>query len=269
MTDIPKGLHVADSGGHGRPVVLIHGWPLSGESWSHQLMPLRDAGHRVVVYDRRGFGRSEAMEGYDYDTLAGDLDGIMSGLDLDHATLVGFSMGGGEVARYVATYGDERLDSVVLAAAVTPYLGRTDDNPDGTLEPRIAQRMRQGLEDDRESFFDGFMTRFFSAGGRLAVSEEERGQALALCHESDPDAATACLEAFATTDFRSDLGRLGVPTLVIHGDADAVVPLEGSGALTHAALANSELHVVSGGPHGINASHVEEFNRVLLEFLER
>jgi non-heme chloroperoxidase len=262
------GLHVADSGGDGRPVVLIHGWPLSGESWSHQLTPLRDAGYRVVVYDRRGFGQSDPGDGYDYDKLAGDLDNVLTDLDLTDVTLVGFSMGGGEVARYVSAYGEERLHSVVFAAAVPPYLAKTEDNPDGPLDEETADGFRQGVENDRDGFFDQFTTAFFSAGDELKVSEDERQQAIALCQQSDQDAVLGCLKAFGTTDFRPDLKTIGVPTLVIHGDSDGVVPFEGPGARTHEAVENSELHVVEGGPHGINASHAEEFNRRLLEFLE-
>jgi non-heme chloroperoxidase len=262
------GLHVADSGGDGRPVVLIHGWPLSGESWSHQLTPLRDAGYRVVVYDRRGFGQSDPGDGYDYDKLAGDLDNVLNDLDLADVTLVGFSMGGGEVARYVSAYGEERLHSVVFAAAVPPYLAKTEDNPDGPLDEETAQGFEQGVRNDRDAFFEQFTTAFFSAGDELVVSEDERQAALAQCRQSDQDAVLGCLQAFGTTDFRSDLKTISVPTLVIHGDSDGVVPLEGSGARTHEAVANSELHVIEGGPHGINASHAEEFNRTLLAFLE-
>ena len=263
------GIHVADSGGDGRPVVLIHGWPLSGESWGEQLAPLRDAGYRVVVYDRRGFGRSDPGDGYDYDKLAGDLDSVLTDLDLDDVTLVGFSMGGGEVARYVAAYGEGRLHSVVFAAAVPPYLRKTDDNPDGPLDDDTAAGFKAGLEADRDAFFDQFTTQFFSAGDDLVVSDDQRQQALAMCRESDEKAALGCLQAFATTDFREDLTKISVPTLVIHGDSDGTVPFEGSGKRTHEAVADSELHVVEGGPHGINVSHADEFNRVLLEFLER
>jgi len=261
------GLHVADSGGDGRPVVLIHGWPLSGESWGEQLAPLRDAGYRVVVYDRRGFGRSDPGDGYDYDKLAGDLDNVITDLDLVDVTLVGFSMGGGEVARYVAAYGEDRLHSVVFASAVPPYLRKTDDNPEGPLDDETAAGFKAGLEGDRDAFFDQFMTQFFSAGDDLVVSEDQRQQALAMCRDSDEEAALGCLQAFATTDFREDLTKISVPTLVIHGDSDGTVPFEGSGKRTHEAVAASELHVVEGGPHGINVSHADEFNRVLLGFL--
>jgi non-heme chloroperoxidase len=267
QTDREPGLHVADSGGDGRPVVLIHGWPLSGESWSEQLAPIRDAGYRVVVYDRRGFGRSDPGDGYDYDKLAGDLDNVLTDLDLRDATLVGFSMGGGEVARYVSTYGDERLHSVVFASAVPPYLAKTEDNPDGPLDEDTARELRQGLVDDRDAFFDDFMTAFFSADGELKVSEEQRQQAVEMCRQSDQDAAVGCMDAWAGTDFRTDLEQVRVPTLVIHGDSDGTVPFEGSGRRTHEAVDGSRLHLIEGGPHGCNVSHAGEFNRALLEFL--
>ncbi len=262
-------LNVRDSGGDGRPVVLIHGWPLSGESWSEQVPALKEAGYRVVTYDRRGFGKSDPGDSYDYDALAGDLDNVMTDLDLTDATLVGFSMGGGEVARYAARYGLDRVHSVVFAAAVPPYLLRTDDNPDGPLTEDLAHEMRSGLESDRDAFFDQFTTQFFSAGDELKVTEEQRQAALELCRLSDQDAALGCMEAFATTDFRDDLTRIAVPTLVLHGDSDGTVPLEGSGRRTHEAIEGSELVVIENGPHGINASHPDEFNRALLAFLTK
>jgi pimeloyl-ACP methyl ester carboxylesterase len=262
-------LNVRDSGGDGRAVVLIHGWPLSGESWSEQVPALKEAGYRVVTYDRRGFGKSDPGDSYDYDALAGDLDNVMTDLDLTDATLVGFSMGGGEVARYAARYGLDRVHSVVFAAAVPPYLLRTDDNPDGPLTEDLAHQMRSGLESDRDAFFDQFTTQFFSAGDELKVTEEQRQAALELCRLSDQDAALGCMEAFATTDFRDDLTKITVPTLVLHGDSDGTVPLEGSGRRTHEAIEGSELVVIENGPHGINASHPDEFNRALLDFLTK
>jgi pimeloyl-ACP methyl ester carboxylesterase len=262
-------LNVRDSGGDGRAVVLIHGWPLSGESWSEQVPALKEAGYRVVTYDRRGFGKSDPGDSYDYDALAGDLDNVMTDLDLTDATLVGFSMGGGEVARYAARYGLDRVHSVVFAAAVPPYLLQTDDNPDGPLTEDLAQQMRSGLESDRDAFFDQFTTQFFSAGDELKVTEEQRQAALELCRLSDQDAALGCMEAFATTDFRDDLTTVTVPTLVLHGDSDGIVPLEGSGRRTHEAIEGSELVVIENGPHGINASHPDEFNRALLDFLTK
>lgn len=263
-------LHVEDTGGDGRPVVLIHGWPLSGASWSNQVRPLAQAGYRVITYDRRGFGQSDPPKtGYDYDRLAEDLSGVLEALDLREVTLVGFSMGGGEVARYVAEHGEERLRSVVFAAAVPPMLLRTEDNPEGPLEEDDAARMAAALTDDRDAFLDGFLTAFFSAGGELMVTEAQRQETLELTRQADRTAVRKAMEAFAHTDFRDDLTKITVPTLVIHGDSDATVPLEGSGARTHRAIPHSELHVIAGGPHGINVSHAEEFNDALLRFLGR
>ncbi len=263
-------LHVDDTGGSGRPIVLIHGWPLSGEAWSEQVPAFAAAGYRVVSYDRRGFGRSDKpLTGYEYDTLSDDLDAVLAGLDLTDVTLVGFSMGGGEVARYVSRHGQERLHSVVFAGAVPPFLMKSEDNPDGPLTEEAAEDMAQGLKADRDGFFDQFTTQFFSADGALSVTEAQRQDAVTLAHQSDQRAALGCLEAFGTTDFRSDLTTITVPALVIHGDSDAIVPIEGSGRRTHEAIAGSELHVVAGGPHGFNVSHAEEFNAAVLAFLQR
>ncbi|MBF4632000.1 MULTISPECIES: alpha/beta fold hydrolase [Clavibacter] len=263
-------LHVDDTGGTGRPVVLIHGWPLSGESWSKQVPAFEAAGYRVITYDRRGFGRSDKpLTGYDYDTFASDLDAVLSELDLVDVTLVGFSMGGGEIARYIGTRGEARLHSVVFASAVPPYLEKTDDNPDGPLTKDAAAEMTAGLTKDEDSFYDEFTTGFYSANGVLKVTEAERQEAIALAHQSKKHAALASMAAFATTDFRDDLTKVTVPTLVIHGDSDATVPFEGSGARTHQAIAGSELHVVKDAPHGVTVSHPEEWNQAVLEFLKK
>ncbi len=262
-------LYVRDDHGEGRPVVLIHGWPLSHTSWGAQEGALREAGYRVVTYDRRGFGASGPGDRYDYDALSDDLDNILSDLDLRDVTLVGFSMGGGEVARYVSRHGTDRIHSVVFAAAVPPCLMRSEDNPDGPLDEETAKGMRQGLEDDRDAFFEDFTRQFFTAGDALKVSEEQRQEAVAVCQQSDQEAALGCMDAFATTDFRKDLEAVDVPTLVIHGDSDGIVPFEGSGKLTHEKVADSELVLIEGGPHGVNLSHADEFNSALLTFLDK
>ncbi len=267
-TAAPVRLHVEDSGGSGRPVVLIHGWPLSAASWGDQVGPLKDAGYRVVAYDRRGFGRSEKpADGYEYDTLAADLAGVIDALDLHDATLVGFSMGGGEVARYVANHGQDRLHSVVFASGVPPYMLKTDDNPDGPLTQEKAKEMEDGLKADRDTFFDGFTKDFFSVDGAIKVDEAQRQEAIALSLQSDPAAALACMGAFAKTDFRDDLKQVTVPTLVLHGAGDGTVPFDGSGKRTHAAISGSELVVIDDAPHGCNVSHADTFNRALLAFL--
>ncbi len=264
----PVRLHIEDSGGSGRAVVLIHGWPLSAQAWAPQVPVLKAAGFRVVAYDRRGFGRSDKpASGYGYDTLADDLQRVMDECGLQDATLVGFSMGGGEVARYIARHGESRLRSVVFASAVPPYLMKTADNPDGPLTPEKAQQMRGALEQDRSSFFDQFTQDFFSADGVLQVTEAQRAEAVALCLQSAQQAALACMDAFGTTDFRDDLKKVTVPTLVIHGEADAIVPIEGSGLRTHSAMPHSQLVTLSGAPHGVNVSHAQAFNDALLSFL--
>lgn len=263
-------LHVEDTGGTGRPVVLIHGWPLSGESWNNQVPALTGAGYRVITYDRRGFGRSDKPStGYAYDTLTEDLHTLLEELDLNAVTLVGFSMGGGEVARYFSLYGAERLHSVVFASAVPPYMMQTPGNPDGPLTAGEAANMTAALTADQDSFYDDFTTKFFSANGELMVTEGQRQEALAMCAQADKKAALACMAAFGTTDFTDDLPKVSVPTLVLHGDSDGIVPLAGSGQRTHDALPTSELHVIAGAPHGCNVSHTNEWNTTVLAFLAK
>ena len=261
-------VHVLDCGGTGRPVVLIHGWPLSSESWQAQIPALTTAGYRVIAYDRRGFGHSDKPRGgYDYDTLTEDLEGLLSNLDLRDVTLVGFSMGGGEVARYISEYGEERVHSVVFASAVPPYMLHGSDNPDGPLTKEKAAQMMGQLVADRDGFFDQFTTEFFSVDGVLKISEQQRQDAIALCQQSSEKAALKCMKSFGTEDFRDDLLKVTVPTLVLHGNGDGIVPFEGSGARTHAAIAHSQLVVLEGAPHGCNVSHAGQFNNALLDFL--
>jgi non-heme chloroperoxidase len=264
-------LHVEDTGGDGRPVVLIHGWPLSAASWSEQVRALTGAGYRVVSYDRRGFGRSGKpgeASGYDYDTLTSDLDAVLRELDLRDVSLVGFSMGGGEVARYIGTHGEDRVHSAVFAGAIAPCLKKDDAHPDGALDDATVEGMQAALAQDRDGFFDKFTRTFFSADGELKVSEEQRQEALTLAGQADLHAAVQCIGSWVE-DFTGDLAKVTVPTLVVHGDSDAIVPFEKSGQRTHAQVPGSELHVVADGPHGINTSHADELNRVLLEFLGR
>ena len=255
--------------GSGKPVVLIHGWPLSGRAWEAQLPALVDAGYQVITYDRRGFGQSsKPWEGYDYDTLAQDLKALMDTLDLNDATLVGFSMGGGEVARYLGKYGSERISKAVLASAVPPYLYKADDNPDGGLEDTDIQAFLDGVREDRIAFLNDFTKNFFTPkDGKLLVSKPMRLYNRDIAAFASPKATYDCVKSFAYTDFREDLKAFDVPTLVIHGNADQVVPLEASGQRSHDMIADSQLYVVEGGPHGINVTHAEEFNEVLIDFL--
>ena len=255
--------------GEGAPIVLIHGWPLSGRAWEAQVPALIDAGHRVITYDRRGFGASsKPWSGYDYDTFASDLDQLMTHLDLTGATLVGFSMGGGEVVRYISRFGTSRVAKAVLAAAVPPYLYKSDDNPDGGLDDATIAAFEAGVTSDRIAFLDGFTTNFFAAGARTdLVSEPFRRYTRDIGAFASPKGTLDCIAAFGRTDFRGDLAAVTVPTLVIHGDSDAIVPFEVSGKRSHEAISGSTLVLIEGGPHGLNATHPDQFNRALLEFL--
>ena len=263
----PVELYYEDHG-DGKPVVLIHGWPLSGRSWENQVPALVAAGFRVVTYDRRGFGwSSQPWGGYDYDTFAADLDALMRHLELRDATLVGFSMGGGEVARYIGRYGTERVSKAVLAAAVPPFLFKSADNPDGALDDAAITGFQSGVKGDRIAFLDQFTHGFYSAGNDMKVSEAQRQYARDIAAFASPKGTLDCIDAFARTDFRGDLKKFTVPTLVIHGDSDAIVPFELSGKRAAAAIAGAKVVVIKDGPHGINASHADEFNRALLAFL--
>ncbi|MGD8214023.1 alpha/beta fold hydrolase [Aestuariimicrobium sp. Y1814] len=260
-------LYYEDSGGDGRPVVLIHGWPLSAEAWAAQVPALTGAGHRVIAYDRRGFGRSSKPDGgYDYDTMADDLDALLTHLDLTDAVLVGFSMGGGEVARYIGNHGESRLAGAVLAAAITPALCITDDNPDGGMPMEGFTGLRDECAADREGFLKKFMTWFFSNPNDLAISDEQFAEVLTITEQGSDRALQDTIIAWAT-DFRDDVAKFSVPTLVIHGDSDNNVPFPPSGRRAHEMIAGSQLVVVEGGPHGINVSHTDQFNAALLEFL--
>jgi non-heme chloroperoxidase len=256
--------------GTGAPVVLIHGWPLSGRSWEPQVPALLDADYRVITYDRRGFGASsQPWEGYDYDTFAADLNTLITSIGLTGVTLVGFSMGGGEVVRYLSRYGSGAVSKVVLAGAVPPFLLKTDDNPDGGLTDADVDGMQAGVRADRPKFFDEFFPAFCSAGKKLKVSDAQVRYLHLLAMGASPKGTVDCISAFSRTDFRGDLSAVTVPTLVIHGDSDNIVPFEVSGHRSAEAIAGAELVVLKDGPHAIGLSHPEEFNTALLEFLAR
>ena len=257
--------------GQGRPVVLIHGWPLSGRMWEGQIDALRHAGYQVVAYDRRGFGQSgKTSTGYDYDTFASDLKDLLETLDLRDVTLVGFSMGGGEVSRYAGLYGTERLHSAMLVASIAPYLLKTADNPDGGLAEADVEGMVAQVAANRPQFLAGFTKQFLNWDENgAALGNEFLDFAAQMYMQASSVASQECVRAFGTTDFRADLARLTVPTLVVHGDADRVVPLEASGQRVPQYQKGAELHVMKGAPHGLNSTHAEEFNRVLLDFVKR
>ncbi|MBU5612047.1 alpha/beta fold hydrolase [Geomonas azotofigens] len=255
--------------GEGQPVVLIHGWPLSGRSWERQVPPLLEAGYRVVTYDRRGFGQSgRPSTGYDYDTLAADLNTLLNTLDLRDAVLVGFSMGGGEVARYLGRYGCERIQKAVFMAAVTPFLLKRPDNEAG-LDGDIFQGIRQGIRSDRLSFLTSFLGNFYNqhAFGGKKVSEEVLRLSWNIAAQASPIATLSCVYSWLT-DFRDDLLSIKIPTLVIHGDDDRILPFAATGSRTHEAVEGSRLIVVAGAPHGLNWTHAEEVNDGLIDFLQ-
>jgi non-heme chloroperoxidase len=264
----PVELYYEDHGS-GRPVVLIHGWPLSSRSWENQVPALVEDGYRVITYDRRGFGvSSQPWDGYDYDTLAADLNVLIEHLDLTGVTLVGFSMGGGEVARYVGTYDNGRIAKAVFAAAVPPYLFKSEDNPEGGVDQATLNGWHEAIRGDRPAFVDQFVTGFFTAGehGEL-VSEAQHRYNAAIAAAASPKGTLDCTTAFSTTDFREDLKAFTIPTLVIHGDSDAIVPFEVSGRRTAEAIPDSTLVVVKDAPHGLNVTHANTFNAELLAFL--
>ena len=257
--------------GEGKPIVLIHGWPLSHRMWEQQIGFLVEAGYRVIAYDRRGFGESyKTWDGYDYDTLAADLDTLLSSLDLNDVTLVGFSMGGGEVARYIGTYGGSRVAKAVLMSAVTTYMIATEDNPDGFPE-EVLQAMADAMKKDRISFIDEFNQNFvnWDTTGKNHLTQANLDYTFQIAAFANPRATLACAEAFSTTDFREDLKNFDVPTLVIHGEDDRIVPFEHSGKRAHEMIKGSELAIIEGGPHGITLTHAEKVNQKLLEFIQK
>lgn len=260
-------LHYEDQGS-GKPVILIHGWPLSGRSWEKQVPVLLEAGHRVITYDRRGFGDSSKPSfGYDYDTFAEDLHSIMTELDLRDVTLVGFSMGGGEVARYLGTYGSDRVSKAVFMAAVPPFLAKTADNPTG-VEPSVFEGIKKALAADRPAFLSQFLANFYNVDvlGGKQISDEVVRLSWNIAATASPKGTLDCVSAWVT-DFRKDLARIDVPTLVVHGDADRILPLAATATPTHEAVKGSRLVVVKGGPHGLNWTHADEVNRELLNFV--
>jgi non-heme chloroperoxidase len=254
--------------GTGDPVVLIHGWPLSGQSWEKQVSALIGAGHRVITYDRRGFGESsKPWIGYDYDTLARDLDRLLVKLDLRNVTLVGFSMGGGEVARYLGKYGSGRVRRAAFISAVTPYLLKAADNPAG-VDISVFDGIRAALNGDRVAFLSNFFQNFYNAdalrGTRL--SDDVVRAAWTIAAGASPKGTHDLVGAWGT-DFRADLAQIAVPTLIVHGDADRIVPLEVSGQRMPALVKGSRLVVIKGGSHGLNWTHAQELNQALLEFM--
>lgn len=260
-------LYVKDWGA-GRPVILIHGWPLSADSWDDQAMALADAGFRAIAYDRRGFGRSDQpWSGYDYNTLADDLAAVISETGATDAAIVGFSMGGGEVARYLSRHNGKGVSQAGLISSVVPYMLKTDDNPDGT-DPAQFAKMTAGMKQDRAHFFAGFFRDFYGVGlVSHPVSDELVENSLDVAMQASLKATLACAEAFGTTDFQPDLAAFTVPTLIIHGTGDQTVPIDAAGRAAARGIPQAKLIEYEGAPHGLFATHKERLTGDLLTFL--
>jgi pimeloyl-ACP methyl ester carboxylesterase len=263
----PITIHYEDVGS-GQPVVLIHGFPLSGRSWEKQIPPLLEAGFRVITYDRRGFGQSSQPSiGYDYDTFAADLDKLLTELDLRDAVIAGFSMGGGEVARYLGTYGSERISKAAILSGIPPYLLKTPETPDA-LDQSVFDDTQAAIAADRLAFLTAFYDDFYNLDEFLGsrISEEVVRDSWNVAAGASPEATYACPPTWHT-DFRADLAKIDVPTLVTHGTGDRILPIEAAGARTHELVNDSRYVVIDGAPHGCLWTHSDEVNRALLEFL--
>ena len=260
-------IHYEDHGA-GQPVVLIHGYPLSGRAWDKQVPVLLEAGHRVITYDRRGFGQSSRPAvGYDYDTFAADLDSLVERLDLRNAVLAGHSMGTGEVTRYLSTYGSARVAKGVLVSPIPPFLLQTSDNPDGVPQS-LFDGFVQAAQADMPAWMKGFLDNFYnvdSLRGTL-VSDEAYRSSWNLAATASATAAVACIPTWAT-DFHADLPKIKVPMLVVQGDADRVLPLDKTGKRLPDLINDLQLVVIEGGPHAIPWTHADQVNTALLEFL--
>ena len=254
--------------GSGRPVVLMHGWPLSSDSWDDQAMAIADAGFRAIAYDRRGFGRSsQPWSGYDYDTLADDLASVMEQTACKDATLVGFSMGGGEVARYMSRHGGKGVKQAALISSVVPFMLKTPDNPHGTPKATF-DGMTKAMKEDRAKFFAGFFKDFFGMTASVQpTSNEILEWARAVSMQAGLKGTLDCAASFATTDFRPDLASFDVPTLIIHGTEDKTVPIDAAGRAAAKGIRGSTLIEYKGAPHGLFATHKERFTKDLLHFL--
>jgi non-heme chloroperoxidase len=265
--DAPIELHYEDHGS-GRPVVLIHGYPLNGNSWERQERDLLAAGYRCISYDRRGFGRSsQPTAGYDYDTFAADLNALLKHLDLTDVTLVGFSMGTGEVTRYLGTYGSARVRNAALFGVIPPFVLKTADNPEG-VDGQVFEDIKAAIVKDRYAFFKDFFNNFYNVDvlAPERISDEALRAGFAVAVGSSPHASYACVSTWLT-DFREDLPKIDVPTLVVHGTEDRILPFEVTAARLGELIADVTVVPVEGGPHNILWTHPDEVNRALLGFL--
>ena len=256
--------------GTGKPVVLVHGWPLSGASWERQAAALLAAGYRVVTYDRRGFGRSaQPSEGYEYNTLAKDTYEVLEALDLKEATLVGFSMGGGEVARYLGKYNDNgRVTKACFMSSIAPAMRKDGNNPEG-IDPAVFEGIKQKIEHDRFAFLEWFLANFYNTDAIPdRISAAAVHASFNIASGSSYEGFLACVDAWLE-DFREDIAQIKMPTLVIHGDSDRILPIEHTGGRMPKLIHGAELHVIKEGPHGLNWTHAADVNKLLLEFLKK
>ncbi len=260
-------LHVKDVG-TGHPVVLIHGWPLTGDMFEYQTLALLEAGYRVITYDRRGFGQSgHPGDGYNYDVFADDLGAVLEGLDIQKAHLVGFSMGGGEIARYLSRHGAARIAKAVLVSSVVPYLLKDGSNPDG-VDSSVFADMKAQVREDRFAFLQSFAKTFYGVGlVSKPVSQGVLDWSFVLGVMASPRATIDCIDAFGRTDFRPDLKAFTIPTLIIHGTSDKTVPIDPSGRAAAAGISGAKFVEYDGEPHGLFATAPDRLNRDLIEFL--
>nr|WP_315210139.1 alpha/beta hydrolase [uncultured Flavobacterium sp.] len=260
-------LYVKDYG-EGKPVIFIHGWPLSNEMWEYQIDTLVQNNYRVIAYDRRGFGKSsQPWDGYDYDTLADDLKAIIEQLDLKEATLVGFSMGGGEVVRYFSRHGGKGISKAVLIASITPFQLQTDSNPNGVPQEKY-DGMAALIKEDRISFLDNFGKTFFGVSFiSKPISTPLLDYYRMLCSFASPRATLECAKSFSATDFRHEMGSVNVPTLIIHGDEDKTVPMEITSEIAAKLIPDNKFIVYEGAPHGLFYIEKDKLNKDLIEFL--
>jgi len=254
--------------GVGKPVILISGWPLSKEMWEYQIDDLVNSGHRVIAYDRRGFGKSsQPWDGYDYDTLTDDLKAIIDHLKLEDITLVGFSMGGGEVVRYFSRHGGLHVSSIVLIAAITPYMLKTESNPDGVPQEAF-DLIGDQMKNDRINFLDEFGKTFFGMGPlSKTLSTPFLEYYRMLCSVASPRATAECAKAFSSTDFRGEMKSINVPALIIHGDEDKTVPIDATGKQSANVITDNTFIVYEGAPHGLFYTERKKLNADLVNFL--
>lgn len=256
--------------GTGQPVILIHGWPLSSDSWDDQALALANAGYRTIAYDRRGFGRSgQPWSGYDYDTLADDLAAVIEHTGAQDAMVAGFSMGGGEVARYMSRHAGKGISKAVLVSSVVPYMLKTQDNPEG-VDPSVFDGMTKSMKEDRAKFFAGFFKDFYGVGLISHPTSDEVIQwSCNVAMRASIKATLECAKAFATTDFRPDMAAFRVPTLVIHGTDDKTVPIDVTGRPAAIGIANASLIEYDGAAHGLQATHKDQLSKDLIDFIRR